>query len=158
MGINFFPSLTRSCARVSFEGAQRAIEGEAMENVADNGTRTGIEQDIRMLYAIATKLHEVRFAEGAMSQMRDELAFEFDDAGDPTSISIRTKKPSVVIVKEFHRLANQCVAQKISSQFPEQAMLRRHGPPNERKIVSAVSSFATCGIFSNRLVHNMIIA
>lgn len=68
--------------------------------------------------------------------MRQELAFEFGEKHEPVSIAIAKKKPSQIITKELFLIANQSVAQRVSSHFPEQALLRRHAPPDARKIVS----------------------
>lgn len=38
------------------------------------------------------------------------------------------------LVEEFMLLANMSVARMIAGAFPDRAMLRRHPPPNERKI------------------------
>lgn len=70
-----------------------------------------------------------------MSLMRQKL--EFDNPNKPNYVNISSARSDISkIVKEFAYLANKCVAQKISSQFPEQALLRRQSPPDRRKIVS----------------------
>ena len=38
------------------------------------------------------------------------------------------------LVEEFMLLANMSVARMVAGAFPERALLRRHPPPNERKI------------------------
>ena len=38
------------------------------------------------------------------------------------------------LVEEFMLLANMSVARMVAAAFPDRAMLRRHPPPNERKI------------------------
>lgn len=119
------------------DDAQKALDDELTTDiVADKDLQDALVQDLRTLRGIAKELHDSRSRDGIMTQMRDELEFEFDDNKDPSSITTKTKKPALKILKEFLLLANQCVAQKISSHFPEQALLRRHAPPNERRIVS----------------------
>lgn len=120
------------------EDAQKAIDNQELDAVTNKELREGLVQDIAMLYDIAQSLHDARFKDGAMSQMRDELTFEFDENGEPVTFGIKKPHASSMIIKEFSLLANRSVAQKISSQFPEQALLRRHAPPNKRKIVSKV--------------------
>lgn len=122
------------------EGAQKAIDNQELDVIANKELREGLVQDITMLYDIAQSLHDSRFKDGAMSQMRDELTFDFDENGEPVTFGIKKPHASSTIIKEFSLLANRSVAQKISSQFPEQALLRRHAPPNERKIVSKVDT------------------
>ncbi|KAG0175215.1 hypothetical protein DFQ28_005394 [Apophysomyces sp. BC1034] len=123
----------QSAARLTFDDAEKALNGH-LDCVSDKRTCAAIEQDIHLLNTIAIQLHESRFDNGAMSQRRDELAFEFDDKEEVTGLSMRKKTNAVKLVKEFLLLANTCVAQKISSHLPEQALLRRHPPPVERKI------------------------
>lgn len=121
------------------DDAQKALDDELTTDiVADKDLQDALVQDLRTLHGIANELRDSRSRDGIMTQMRDELEFEFDDNKDPSSITTKTKKPALKILKEFLLLANQCVAQKISSHFPEQALLRRHAPPNERRIVSHI--------------------
>ena len=118
------------------EDAQKAIDHQELDMITNKELREGLIQDISMLFGIAQSLHDTRFKDGAMSQMRDELTFDFDENGEPATFGIKKSNTSSMITKEFSLLANRSVAQKISSQFPEQALLRRHSSPNERKIVS----------------------
>lgn len=55
------------------------------------------------------------------------------------------------LVEEFMLLANMSVASLIADAFPERALLRRHPPPNQRKLEevsnmsnSLVSTHPTC--------------
>lgn len=137
----------RSHAQFTLDDAQKALNDELTSDiVADKELQDALVQDLRTLHGIANELHDSRSKDGIMTQMRDELEFGFDDNNDPSSIVTKAKKPALKILKEFLLLANQCVAQKISSQFPEQALLRRHAPPNERRIVSRVHglSYTSC--------------
>jgi hypothetical protein len=70
--------------------------------------------------------------------MRETLEFEVEDRDyqNVSSITSARRKPASIIVKEFLLLANTSVAQKIAMHFPDQALLRRHSPPDPRKIVS----------------------
>lgn len=69
--------------------------------------------------------------------MRDELEYEFEDGNqeNPITVSVSHKLPAARMVKEFLFMANKSVAQRISSNFPDHALLRRHAPPSERKMV-----------------------
>jgi exoribonuclease R len=101
-----------------------------------------IGKDIQALYQLSTALRENRQRCGLFTQMRDELEYEFEDGNEeqPITVSISHKKPAAFMVKEFLFLANKHVAQRISSQFPNHALLRRHSPPSERKIVRTLHS------------------
>jgi protein SSD1 len=114
---------------LTYDDAQKIVDG------SDCGHGEEINNDVRMLYNIAKYLRTSRYTKDAMSLSRHHLVF--DDPNQPTTATISDPKPDIVkIVKEFLFMANRCVAQKISSQYPEQALLRRQAPPNTRKIVS----------------------
>lgn len=82
-------------------------------------------------------LHEQRADNGLFTQMHEELEYKFDQGNDeePITVSMHQKLPAAFMVKEFLFLANKSVAQKISSHFPDHALLRRQSPPSERKMV-----------------------
>lgn len=120
------------------DDAQHVINGGTLENISEE-YRNDIENDIRLLNKIATELFNHRTLIGTLTQMKDELTFDFDADYTPQHVSIVNKPiPSHKIVKEFLLLANKSVAQKISSRLPEQALLRRHASPIDRKIVSII--------------------
>jgi protein SSD1 len=124
--------IIRSSAQLTYEDAQKIVDGE--QNYDED-----ICNDVRMLYNISNCLHQTRYKKDAMFLSKQSLVF--DDANHPTTVTISNARPDIVkIVKEFLFLANKCVAQKISSQYPEQALLRRQAPPNTRKIVSTTPS------------------
>ena len=63
--------------------------------------------------------------------------------GRPTSSCCLVTQPGVCpavqreanqLVEEFMLLANMSVAKIVADAFPERALLRRHPPPDERKI------------------------
>lgn len=108
-----------------------------MDNQSSSSSDKQITKDIQSLYQLSTTLRENRQKGGLFTQMRDKLEYEFEDGNkeQPVTVSVSHKKPAALMVKEILFLANKSVAQKISSQFPNHALLRRHSPPSERKIV-----------------------
>ncbi|CAB4436091.1 unnamed protein product [Rhizophagus irregularis] len=64
-----------------------------------------IEADIKLLHELAQRLRDQRFKRGALSLGSIRLNFELDEQDDP-----------------------------IELLFPEQALLRRHAPPIERRL------------------------
>lgn len=110
-----------------------------------------ISKDITSLYKLSTVLHEKRKSNGTFTQSRDELEYEFQD-DQPITVSIRHNNAAATMVKEYLFLANKSVAQKISSHLPNYALLRRHAPPSERKIVSLLIKF-----ISSIFVINLIL-
>ncbi|KAI8046946.1 uncharacterized protein B0P05DRAFT_482341, partial [Gilbertella persicaria] len=124
----FGKTVVKSSAQLTYEDAQAIVEGNNDDRYSQE-----INNDVRMLYSLAKTLHTSRYTKDAMSLARQGLVF--DDPNQPTQVTITDAKSDITkIVKEFSFLANKCVAQKISSQYPEQALLRRQAPPNSRKI------------------------
>jgi exoribonuclease R len=115
------------------------LAGQSYDNApADQHLKEQLAEDICALDQISTTLIATRGTNGAMSLTRDELTFQFGEDQIPTAVTIRQKKPIRKIIREFKILADVSVAQKISSCFPEQTILRRQAPPVERKIVSNI--------------------
>jgi hypothetical protein len=52
---------------------------------------------------------------------------------------VKEMKNANRLIEEFMLQANLSVAQKISSTFPEQALLRRHATPIDRKLVGRIN-------------------
>ncbi|KAI9257683.1 hypothetical protein BY458DRAFT_588779 [Sporodiniella umbellata] len=122
----FGKTTVRSVAQLSYNDVEKIINGEQEEKE--------VEKDIRQLYRLASELHNKRYTSQAMGLARQLLAF--DDPVKPSEVTISNKNPEVAkLTKEFLFLANRCVAHKISSQYPEQALLRRQAAPDNRKII-----------------------
>jgi protein SSD1 len=94
-------------------------------------------------------MRERRFANGALSINSIRLSFKLNDLGEPCGISIYEQKDANRLIEEFMLCANMSVAQKISSHFPSEALLRQHAPPHERTLVSliVIVYFATLSNF-----------
>lgn len=107
-----------------------------MDNQSDDNQQQ-IHKDIHSLYELYQTVYQNRKTNGYFSQMRDELEYEFEDGNqeNPITVSVSHKLPAARMVKEFLFMANKSVAQRISSNFPDHALLRRHAPPSERKMV-----------------------
>lgn len=129
--------VNRSVAQFAYDDVEKVLAGQAYDSApADEHLKAQLEEDIRNLDDISSTLLATRCINGAMCLTRDELSFQFGDGQVPTSVTVQEKNPIRRIVREFKILADVSVAQKISSCFPEQTILRRQAPPMERKIVS----------------------
>jgi protein SSD1 len=84
---------------------------------------------------LSQRLREQRSRRGALSLGSIKLTFELDEHENPIECTVYEHKDANRLIEEFMLLANMSVAQKISSAFPEQALLRRHAPPIERRLV-----------------------
>lgn len=101
---------------------------------SSEATENELESDILSLYTVAQLLRRER-SEHALFIKTPQLDIQFDkEEGTPNQISVQQPLEADVILSEFQILANMQVAQKISSHFPDHALLRSQAPPNERKL------------------------
>lgn len=100
-------------------------------------TAEGIESDIRTLYEMSVHMRQRRKDGGSLSLHSVKLRFELDPNGDPVSFYRAESKEANKLVEEFMLCANISVANKILSAFPQEAFLRRHELPIERRLVRA---------------------
>ncbi|KAI8577090.1 hypothetical protein K450DRAFT_253600 [Umbelopsis ramanniana AG] len=132
----FGKTVVNSVAQLAYEDVENILAGQPYENTpADTDVAAHLIEDIQALDEISTTLLNSRSHTGAMCLTRDELVFEFGEDQVPTGVTIKEKKAIRKIMREFKILADVSVAQKVSSCFPEQTILRRQAPPLERKIV-----------------------
>jgi protein SSD1 len=130
-------SFPRSCAKLAYEDAQKVIEGKPLsENIRLHGhDSTEVQKDILDLFHISKHLRKARFENGSLSMNSVKLSFDLDDDGKPVDVHVYEQKDANRLIEEFMLCANISVAKKIASQYPEQALLRRHAPPIERRLV-----------------------
>ncbi|KAI9031906.1 hypothetical protein CLU79DRAFT_831148 [Phycomyces nitens] len=120
-------TVVRSSASLTYQEAQSVLDGQS-----GNNEKISLEmgQDIRNLATIADQMRAARLEASTLTQKRDELVFDFGaDQEVPVRVSMRRQGKAEAMVKQWSLLANTAVAQKISSAFPEQALLRRQAPP-----------------------------
>ncbi|CAG8445857.1 5385_t:CDS:10 [Diversispora eburnea] len=130
-------TIIRSCAKLSYEHAQEVIEGRPLSSdvkIFNDYAAEEIEADIKVFHDLSQRLRENRFKRGALFLGSIRLNFELDEYSNPIECNLYDRKDSNYLIEEFMLLANMSVAQKISSAFPEQALLRRHALPLERRL------------------------
>lgn len=93
------------------------------------------EDDINMLYSLSQSLKQTRRRDGALFLSKQKINIDINQDGSPKKISLASRFPAEDILDEFRILVNTGVAQKISSHFPDHALLQSQAPPNERKLV-----------------------
>lgn len=108
-----------------------------MQEILDDNEETkhnpSIVSDVQTLYSISQMIRENR-SHHAMFITPPHLDIQFKNNTTPVSISAKTQLDAEQILLEFQILANTQVAQKICSHFPDHALLRNQGSPNERKL------------------------
>lgn len=128
-------SIITSCAKLSYQDAQNAIEdGSLQAPVQDGHTAKEIEQDIKALNMLAVKIRSRRFKDGALTIDQPKLSFVLDDEGKPTDVRPYERTESHMLIEEYMLLANMAVASVIAHGLPEQALLRRHEAPIARRV------------------------
>ncbi|XP_077343772.1 DIS3-like exonuclease 2 isoform X1 [Lithobates pipiens] len=129
-----------SCVKLSYDHAQSMIEDpnklistEELPPISPWHTIDEIHNAVLNLHHIAQNLRKQRFEEGALRLDQLKLSFTLDqESGMPQGCYIYHYRDSNKLVEEFMLLANMAVAHKIYRSFPEQALLRRHPPPQNK--------------------------
>ncbi|EPQ59425.1 RNB-domain-containing protein [Gloeophyllum trabeum ATCC 11539] len=133
-------TIVKSAANLNYPEAQDAIEGKPLGEVpvAPEHSAQALEHDIKVLNELAQQLRARRFQSGALSLDEPELSFALDDKGFPTDCDQVQPSEARKLVDEFMILSNISIAQQIAVQLPEQALLRRHDSPTERRLKAFV--------------------
>ncbi|KAK9729367.1 hypothetical protein K7432_000332 [Basidiobolus ranarum] len=132
----FGRTVISSCCRLAYEQAQEVILGNPLDpNVTlYNQPKNEVESDIKTFYNLSQIMRKRRFENGALSINSIRLNFHLDSDGIPITCQVYDLKESNRLIEEFMLLANISVAQKITAAYPEQAFLRRHAPPLEKRM------------------------
>lgn len=150
----FGKTVIKSAAQLSYTDAQNVIEGKTLGSVPviPEHNAADIAHDIKVLEDIAKQLRAQRIDNGALSLESLKLSFSLDDNGFPTDCgpveyADANKLVAEVCLVLFHidqcarsliqfmLATNIAVAQHIAVHLPEQALLRRHDHPLERRLV-----------------------
>ncbi|KAF9181226.1 hypothetical protein BGZ51_004975 [Haplosporangium sp. Z 767] len=133
---SFAKSVIRSCAQLSYDDAQRVITTGSLDPKIEivGHPRSLIEENIKVFFKLSQILRQKRFDNGALSINSIKLSFETDEICNPVDVSVYELKESNRLIEEFMLLANMSVAKQICEFFPEQALLRRHEDPLEKRM------------------------
>nr|XP_034377486.1 DIS3-like exonuclease 2 isoform X2 [Arvicanthis niloticus] len=142
----FGRTIIRSCTKLSYDHAQSMIEKptekipkEELPPISPEHSVEEVHQAVLNLHSIAKQLRRQRFVDGALRLDQLKLAFTLDhETGLPQGCHIYEYRDSNKLVEEFMLLANMAVAHKIFRTFPEQALLRRHPPPQTKMLSDLV--------------------
>ncbi|KAL0033647.1 hypothetical protein WJX79_009647 [Trebouxia sp. C0005] len=147
-------SIIKSCVKLAYGHAQDMIEGkfaglpdqEAPSVELHGYAWPEVVEDVLALNGIARHLKAARASNGALRLDNTKLYFKMDDNGNPVSAAPYVQREANQLVEEFMLLANMSVANIVADAFPECAMLRRHPPPDERKIGDLVQMAEDLGL------------
>lgn len=124
---NFFKSVIRSRASLSYEEAQKRID--------DSSLNDEITEGLRELRRFSQILKRKRIENGSLTLASTAVKFVKDEeTQDPIDIELYESKDTNSLVEEFMLLANISVAKKILKHYPSFALLRRHPPPSQEKL------------------------
>lgn len=137
-----------SCCKLAYGHAQAMIENWFDPENYVPGPQTGpkppalhgahawddVIADVVALNDLARGLRRARFESGALRLDNTKVVFKLDADGNPDGVAVYESLEANRLIEEFMLLANRSVAGAISRAFPEAALLRRHPPPNERKL------------------------
>ncbi|KAJ3821984.1 SSD1 protein [Lentinula raphanica] len=132
----FGKTIIRTATQLSYEDAQNVIEGKTLGEVpvTPEHNAIDIEHDIKILHGLAKKLRQERYNNGALVLESLQLQFKLDDTGIPIDCWQRERNDAQELIEEFMLLTNLSVAQHVAVHLPEQALLRRHDNPLERRL------------------------
>jgi ribonuclease R len=100
----FGKTVIHSDRRFTYEEVQQVIE-----------TKQGdFETEIAKLNALAYKLRERKFKNGAISFETTEVKFKLDETGKPVGVYVKERKDAHKLIEDFMLLANRKVAEYVS--------------------------------------------
>jgi ribonuclease R len=97
-------TIIHSNRRFTYEEVQEIIEAKAGE----------FESEILKLNALAYKLRERKFKNGAISFETTEVKFTLDETGKPTGVYVKERKDAHKLIEDFMLLANRKVAEHVN--------------------------------------------
>ncbi|GJJ07553.1 hypothetical protein Clacol_001755 [Clathrus columnatus] len=143
----FGKTVIKSSAQLSYKDALDVINGLPLGNVAvhPDWEAAAVEHDIKLLHNIARQLRDRRFDAGCLTLDSIRLSFDLFEDGTPLDCGINSKTEADSLVEEFMLLTNISVAQQVALHLPEQALLRRHEDPIDRRMVAFAERAARLG-------------
>ncbi len=127
----FVRGLMRSAARLTYEQAQAAIDGNG-----DELTVPLVEGVLRPLYGAFAALLKARVKRGTLDLDLPERQVKIDrDSGAVTAIVPRPRLDSHRLIEEFMVLANVCAAESLEAAHTA-CMYRIHDQPSDEKLSS----------------------
>ncbi|MBR1400720.1 MAG: ribonuclease R [Prevotella sp.] len=137
-------TVIRSNRRFAYEEVQQILEqngvvdGTGQPAPAKKTYVGDFAKELIVLDALAKKLREKRFKNGAVKFDREELHFDIDEKGKPTRAYFKKSKDANKLIEEFMLLANRTVAESIGKvqkgQKAKTLPYRIHDQPDPTKL------------------------
>ncbi|KAF8529132.1 SSD1 protein [Hysterangium stoloniferum] len=134
----FGKTIIKSAAQLAYKNVQNVIDGKTLGDsaVIPDHDSSEIEHDIKILQNLARQMRTRRFENGCLALNSTRLSFELGEDGMPIDCSPYDTTEANQLVEEFMLLSNMSVAQQVALHLPEQALLRRHEDPIERRLIA----------------------
>ncbi|MFD1255416.1 ribonuclease R [Mucilaginibacter terrae] len=120
----FGKTIIHSNRRFTYEEVQEVIETSEGDYV----------EEILKLNALAYKLRDAKFKNGAISFESKEVKFKLDETGKPIGVYVKERKDAHKLIEDFMLLANRKVAEFISKKGKGKKkytfVYRAHDSPN----------------------------
>lgn len=138
----FCKSVIRSRRAMTYEEAQIKIDDVNQNDV--------LAKSLRNLNNFAKKLKKKRTDKGALTLASPEIYLQEDnETHEPIDVQVKHLRDTNFMIEEFMLLANVSVAEKIITEFPECAMLRRHPEPPQKNFESLIKAGKNQGFVIN---------
>lgn len=128
---------SRSVAQLSYQDVQAVLDGGELPettSIPTEHSKQDLYNNLRDLHMLAQCRRKRRFDVGALALSSPKLMFNMDAHGNPVSVAHYETMAAHQLVEEFMLLANETAARQIYEAFPEEALLRRHEQPIQRKL------------------------
>ncbi len=113
--------------------SNRRFTYEEVQEVIETGQGDYVEE-IQQLNAIAHKLRDAKFKNGAISFESTEVKFKLDEQGKPVGVYVKERKDAHKLIEDFMLLANRKVAEFVSKKGKGKKkytfVYRAHDAPN----------------------------
>ncbi|EIN10370.1 RNB-domain-containing protein [Punctularia strigosozonata HHB-11173 SS5] len=132
----FGKTAIKSAAKLAYADVQNVLDGKPLGGVPvtpEHGA-SDLEHDLKILQDLAKLLKERRTQNGSMSLQSIRLKFTLDKNGLPIDCAPYERYDAHSLVEEYMLMTNIAVAQHVAVHLPEQALLRRHDSPLERRL------------------------
>lgn len=128
----FYPSVIESKARLSYEEAQEALDGDGSASIDG-----ALADKLHRLHEVACGLADARRRAGGIDFDTTEAKVRLDSGGEPEAIVLRRRTDATEMIEEAMVLANNQVASYLSERgFP--SVYRVHEPPSPESLAELV--------------------
>ncbi|KAL9644295.1 hypothetical protein ABK040_005756 [Willaertia magna] len=156
--IHFERTLIKSCCRLDYDRVQKIIESQKEENKDDTKFYGLTKEEIPEVYGdfkfedvckdvlrfneLAQKVRHIRATTGSIFLANEQLRFDCNENGYPTSFQNDEHNESHILIEEFMLIANELAATALYNHFGKSAFIRFHSSPKREKWTLTVAILA----------------